>query len=149
MKVLIIPILLALSGCSTGYPVQFVSNPPNAAIICSGKQFGYTPKTLYFGEENIRDNRLRYDCRAAWVSGASEVFPGEVNLTQYPNGVQATANRPSYADNAVVDNQAAMYGAQNNQGRGNYDPRQDEYKFVPNKTTTCNKIGGQTFCTTY
>ena len=140
--------LIILSGCSSGYPVQFVSNPSNAALFCNGKSFGYTPKTLYYEEDAIRDNRLSVDCYARWVSGATQSFPREINIVEYPSGVQATANRPSDAPNEIADNQAAMYGAQRQQG-GGYNPRQNEYQFKPNQTTYCNKIGGQVFCNTY
>lgn len=142
--------LVVLSGCATGnkYPIRFLSNPPNAAVTCYGKHLGYTPLTITYDLAQHTDSKIAMDCQANWVSGATYTYPREINLVKYPSGVDISANRDTESPNIQLDNQAAMYGAQQKQG-GGYNPRQNEYQFKPNQTTYCNKIGGQVFCNTY
>jgi len=43
--------ILILTGFSSKYPVTFDSNPKGAVVVCSGKNWGYTPKTLYYDKK--------------------------------------------------------------------------------------------------
>jgi len=49
VKVLLIgSIGMILSGCASKYVVTYDSNPQGASLVCSGKNWGYTPKKLYY-----------------------------------------------------------------------------------------------------
>ncbi len=81
-------------GCSSKYPVTFNSNPKGAVLVCSGKNWGYTPKTLYYDKKVKELESLDIsDCSANWVSGYSKNY-GIIPIQQFPNGVQQTLTRP-------------------------------------------------------
>jgi len=99
--------MLILSGCSTKYPVTFDSNPKGAVVVCSGKNWGYTPKTLYYNERVKQLNSLDISsCSANWVSGYSKNY-GTIPLHQFPNGVKQTLDRP-FGDGYEKDAQFAL-----------------------------------------
>lgn len=87
--------LLILSGCSSKYPVTFDSNPQGATVVCSGKNWGYTPITLYYDKEVKKLTSLNVSsCSANWVSGARKDY-GTIPVQQYPDGVRQTLERPN------------------------------------------------------
>jgi len=99
--------MLILSGCSSKYPVTFDSNPKGAVVVCSGKNWGYTPKTLYFDERVKQLNSLDISsCSANWVSGYSKNY-GTIPVRQFPNGVRLTLERP-FGDGYEKDAQFAL-----------------------------------------
>ena len=90
-------VVIFLSGCaSSQYAIQFDSTPEGATLVCGGKNWGYTPETLYIPKSSIKgQTELNLSgCTATWVSGAQHRY-GTVSLTQYPDGVRITAPRPN------------------------------------------------------
>ena len=98
-----------LSGCSSSiYPVTFDSNPRGATLICDGKNFGYTPITLYKEKEKLTDlENLPISCIARWNSGISKEYPSYIPLKQYPNGASGTVER-GYSEGYTQDAQFAL-----------------------------------------
>lgn len=95
---IIIVTMIFLSGCaSSPYEVQFDSNPQGAVLVCDGKNWGYTPETLYLSKKSIQGkSELNLSgCTATWVSGAQERYSTVVPLNKYPDGVKITAHRPN------------------------------------------------------
>lgn len=89
-------VVIFLSGCaSSQYAIQFDSNPQGAMLVCDGKNWGYTPETLYLPKKVIKDQSEldMSGCTATWVSGAKSRY-GTIPLNQYPDGVRITAPRP-------------------------------------------------------
>lgn len=107
-----------LSGCSSKYPVTFDSNPRGATIICNGKNWGYSPKTLYYDEVVKENSTLNLgSCSANWISGARRQY-GIIDLTQFPNGVIQTLQRPNvdgYDKDAQFALQVEIMNAQQRQ----------------------------------
>lgn len=94
---IVMVVVIFLSGCaSSQYAIQFDSSPQGAALVCDGKNWGYTPETLYIPKKNIKGQaELNLSgCTATWVSGAQNRY-GTVPLTQYPDSVRITAPRPN------------------------------------------------------
>ena|SRR5690606_26414870 len=93
---IVMVVVIFLSGCANSqYAIQFDSSPQGAALVCDGKNWGYTPETLYIPKKNIKgETELNLSgCTATWVSGAQNRY-GTVPLTQYPDSVRITAPRP-------------------------------------------------------
>jgi len=65
-------LLLALNGCAASvYPFTFDSNPQGATVICSDRTIGYTPVTMLFDKEKMRNSNEAFDtrvCSANWAS---------------------------------------------------------------------------------
>lgn len=77
-------IVLFCSGCVGQYPVTFDSNPRGAELICSGRNFGHTPVTLYYGAEVHQRTTLDVsNCSAYWVSGYKKSY--QSNMPVFPN----------------------------------------------------------------
>lgn len=94
MRLYIVLLVLILTGCSNNYPVKFDSTPQGASVICSGQNFGYTPITLYYDKDKIRNDTIINDCKAQWSSGASANFPSRIRV--YPTGgTVVTLPRPN------------------------------------------------------
>lgn len=90
-------VAIFLSGCaSSQYAVQFDSNPQGAMLVCNGKNWGYTPETLYLPKKGLKgQSELNLsDCTATWISGAQNRY-GTVPLNQYPDSVRISAPRPA------------------------------------------------------
>ena len=96
--------VLFFNGCASQnadnnsgkYPVIFDSYPQGAALICNGKELGYTPKILYYendfeGKEVINLS----NCSANWVSGARKDY-GIVDIKQSPEGAKQVLQRPDF-----------------------------------------------------
>ncbi|SEI42845.1 hypothetical protein [Nitrosomonas eutropha] len=101
--------VIFLSGCASNqYAIQFDSNPQGAMLVCDGKNWGYTPTTLYLPKEKTKDqSELNLSgCTATWVSGAKNRY-GTVPLNQYPDSVRITAPRPN-APNLEADMNFAL-----------------------------------------
>ena len=86
--------ILVLSGCSSKYRVDFDSNPSGASLVCNGKNWGYTPKSLYYDESVKKYKTLNVSsCSANWISGATKSYPQ--NLIIFSSGATViTAQRP-------------------------------------------------------
>jgi len=148
-------IILGLGGCSSKYAVTFDSNPQGASLICNGKNWGYTPMTLYYDKSVKQSPSLNLgSCSANWVSGARQNY-GVVPVAQYPDGVRQTLPRPNIegypldAEFALkVQNmkyqkrqaEAAENAASAARDSANSAQRQN------NKTTTCYTNYGVTTC---
>ncbi len=77
--------VLILSGCSSKYVVTYDSNPQGASLVCGGKNWGYTPKKLYYDESVKKQSTLNVsNCSANWISGARKNYPS--NLKIFPEG---------------------------------------------------------------
>lgn len=88
--------IFILSGCSSKYPVTFDSIPQGASLVCDGRNWGYTPITLYLDREKLKGmNSIPVNCSANWISGATSNYPASIPLDRFPNGVRATAQRPN------------------------------------------------------
>ena len=100
-------LLMIISGCSSKYAVTFDSQPQGASLICSGKNWGYTPTTLYYDEKVKKQTTLDIsECSANWISGAKKLY-GSVPVQTYPDGVQQTLQRPN-VDGYEKDAQFAL-----------------------------------------
>lgn len=88
---------LILSGCSSKYVVTYDSNPQGASLVCNGKNWGYTPKKLYYDESIKKQSTLNVsNCSANWISGARQNYPS--NLKVFPEGgTIITVQRPNIA----------------------------------------------------
>ncbi|MEA3387487.1 MAG: hypothetical protein U9Q66_03810 [Patescibacteria group bacterium] len=87
--------ILLLTGCSSKYRVDFDSNPSGASLVCNGKNWGYTPKSLYY-DKRVKNYRTMdvSSCSANWISGAKKNYPQ--NLTVFPGGATViTVQRPN------------------------------------------------------
>ena len=86
MKFYLIALMLfILGGCSSQYVVTFDSNPKGASLVCSGENWGYTPKKLYYDETVKKHSTINVSgCSANWVSGARKSYPS--NLKVFPQG---------------------------------------------------------------
>ena len=104
---------LLLNGCSNKYEVTFDSNPRGATLICNGKNWGYTPKTLYFDEDVRNYSAIDVSrCSANWVSGYSQNYSTSMKI--FPNaGTVTTVNRPT-GEGYSVDAQFALQVEQMN-----------------------------------
>lgn len=104
----IVAFIILFSGCSSKYEVTFDSNPRGATLICNGKNWGYTPVTLYY-DEKVKEY-LSLDvssCSANWVSGYSANYPKD--MTIFPEGgTITTLNRPRYGEGYPIDAQFAL-----------------------------------------
>lgn len=103
IKVFCLFIVVFLYGCSSKYVVTFDSDPQGASLICSGKNWGNTPKKLYYDKSVKKRSTINVsDCSANWVSGARKSYPSY--LTIYPKGgTIITVSRPrgnGYAEDA-------------------------------------------------
>ena len=146
---LFIPSILSiLGGCSSRYAVTFDSNPQGASLICEGKNMGTTPKTLYFKEHVKKQETFDISaCSANWVSGAQKEY-GVIPVSQYPNGVRQTLERPrgdGYAEDAsfaleIRQTEAAENAAASARKSAREAKRQN------NKKTTCYTNYGVTTC---
>jgi len=96
IKMLIVgSIGMILSGCASKYVVTYDSNPQGASLVCSGKNWGYTPKKLYYDESVKKQSTINVsDCGAYWISGAKKDYPS--NLKIFPEGgTIITVQRPN------------------------------------------------------
>ena len=96
-------LIFVLGGCSSRYEVTFESNPSGAELICSGKNWGFTPYALSYDESVKKQSSLNVsDCSANWVSGAKTAYPS--NIRVFPSGgTTISVNRPrgnGYAEDA-------------------------------------------------
>lgn len=91
-----------LTSCASYYPVEYASTPAGATVICNGRtNWGKAPVLLTIKPELIKDAKknnggvfLNDVCIAKWPSGAVQYFNNNIDLNQFPNGVQITATRP-------------------------------------------------------
>ncbi len=99
---------LLFSGCSNKYEVTFDSNPRGATLICNGKNWGYTPKKLYYSEEVKNYSSLDVSsCSANWVSGYKATYPKDMLI--FPTGgTVITLDRPTYGEGYPMDAQFAL-----------------------------------------
>lgn len=96
-------LVLVLCGCSSKYVVTFDSNPQGASLVCSGQNWGYTPKKLNYDESVKKRTTINVsNCSANWISGVKQSYPS--NLKVFPSGgTIITLDRPSgdgYAQDA-------------------------------------------------
>jgi hypothetical protein len=122
--------------------------PQGASLICSGKNWGYTPRKLYYDESIKKQSYINVsDCSANWSSGAQAYYPQ--NLEVYPEGgTIITLPRPNvsgYAQDAefalkvqnMLSQKSQAYAAQKQaQAADNAN----------NKTTNCITNYGFTTC---
>ncbi|WP_419570864.1 hypothetical protein [Rheinheimera sp.] len=124
--------LLFLGGCSSQYAVTYDSYPQGATLVCNGTNWGYTPVTLYYDKSVKEKDYLNLGaCSANWVSGVRKTY-GIVPVSQYPEGVRQTLQRPD-GPNANVDHSFALQvlqARQMNQVLQNTQAIQDEQERV-------------------
>jgi hypothetical protein len=95
---LLITIVALSSGCQKSIPtyqMTYDSKPQGASVICSNKNYGYTPTTLEYKLPKQPFDYLKTNpCIAKWVSGAQTSYTDTINIKKFPNGVKQTLNRP-------------------------------------------------------
>jgi len=98
LSLIAIGISALLSGCASNqYVVTFDTNPQGATLVCNGKNFGYTPVKLYYDKKNITSSTMNVsNCKATWVSGASQSYPYNLNVYE-SGGTLITLPRPNVA----------------------------------------------------
>lgn len=136
---------LVLSGCASNkYAVTFDSTPQAATLICNGKSWGYTPKTLYYDEKVKQQYSLDLSgCSANWVSGARLNY-GSVSINEFPNGVRQTLPRPrgeGYAQDAEFE--VSVKSMQAQQRQANAAARQASAAEKANRNKTYQNFGSQ------
>ena len=145
-------VLVALSsliGCSTNkYSVQFDSMPQGATLVCSGTNWGYTPKRLYY-DESVKSNAYLdvSDCRAIWSSGVTATYPARLNI--YPQGSTLITlprpDAPGYSQDANFSLQIQNMQSQKRQAAAAEDAALEAQR-KNNKTTTCYNNFGVITC---
>lgn len=156
--ILSLSVLIGLTSCASGsrqYRVTFDSTPQGASLICNGKNWGYTPITLYYDEKVKTQPSLNVsNCSANWSSGARQNYPS--NLTIYPQGGTNIAlprpNVPGYSQDAEFALRVQNMKAQKNQAeaaqrQASAAQRQaNETQRQNNKPITCTTLYGVTTC---
>jgi hypothetical protein len=111
--------IFIFSGCSSKYQVSFDSNPKGATLICDGKNWGYTPISLYIDKEKLEGkSSLSMDCSANWISGVKKNYTSKIPLDKFPEGVSATVERGNgegYSQDAQFALQVEQMKAQQTQ----------------------------------
>lgn len=98
--------VVALTGCASGYKITYNTEPSGASVICSGTNHGYSPVTLNYtsDESSKRTGSMKtVPCTAIWSSGMRKNFGVTWDLNKFPDGVMQTLQRPSgegYAQDA-------------------------------------------------
>ena len=98
--------LVVLAGCSSPsrqYVVTMDSNPKGASLVCDGKNWGHTPKKLYYDEIVRQQSTINVgNCSANWISGVRKSYPRTLRV--FPQGgTHFLLERPSgdgYAQDA-------------------------------------------------
>jgi hypothetical protein len=107
-KLFTILLVLFTFGCSSKYVVTYDSKPQGASLICDGKDWGHTPRKLYYDESVKKLTSIDVsNCSANWVSGARESYP--YRLTIFPSGGTITTVERPRGDGYATD---ASYGLQ-------------------------------------
>jgi len=153
MKFYLIALMLfLLSGCASQYVVTFDSNPKGASLVCSGTNWGHTPRNLYYDESVKKLSTINVsDCSANWVSGARESYPS--NLKVFPQGgTIVSVDRPSgdgYAQDAGYALQLRQTEAAESAVSAAIDSANEaksQNRRQNNKITTCYTNYGVTTC---
>lgn len=152
IKVTCVCSFMMMTGCSSGYLVQYDSTPQSAMVVCNGSQKGFTPLNLYYPKSAIDGIGYLHteECKAVWASGASAAFARHIPTTSYPDGIKYTVERPGtngYSIDASADYQKKMNDQQRlDQNLKNFD---ESMKSMRQKQTYCNQIGTQVICNSY
>lgn len=127
------------TGCASQYAVTFDSYPQGATLICNGKNWGYTPKTLYYDKSVKKQETLNLSsCSANWVSGARKNY-GTIPVQQYPKGVRQTQQRPNvpgYSQDAEFALKVEQMKIQKKQSEA-----AESIYINPNPVKQCRKFG--------
>jgi hypothetical protein len=91
---LFFPIFLAACGGPSGYPMTFDTDPESAVLVCDGKAYGYTPRTLYYDIDRDTDDTLKVNCYAQWNSGAVARYSNNLRVYKKGGTIQ-TLSRPN------------------------------------------------------
>jgi hypothetical protein len=98
IRAAILAAVLVISGCASGpsrFGVTYDSYPRGATLLCGGSVMGYTPTTLYYNTDDLRN--LKYldasSCSANWVSGTKKNYEA-IPWQQFGKGVTVTMSRP-------------------------------------------------------
>ena len=146
--IVILAALLLVACSSNKYVVTFDSNPPGAYLICGDKNWGYTPKKLYYDKSVKEHSTMNVsDCKAQWSSGASETYPNRINVYD-SGGTNITLQRPNTAD-YQQDAEFALKVQQMQYQKRQAEAAESsayEQQRQNNKTTTCYTNFGITTC---
>lgn len=150
-----LPILLIAitSGCASTpkYAITYNTEPPGASLICNGVNNGYTPRTLSYelNKDNERSGIIQTaPCRAQWSSGASGDYSRFFSITEYPQGVMQTLQRPNepgYEQDAEFALKVQQLQYQRQQAEA-AEKAANQQQFINNRTTTCYTNYGITRC---
>lgn len=139
---------LLATGCASQYAVTFDSYPQGATLVCDGRNWGYTPITLYYDKSVKKQETLDLsNCSANWVSGVSINY-GTVPVQQYLEGVRQTQHRPNvpgFQQDAEFALQVQQMELQKRQAEA-AESSVYQQKRQNNKTTTCITNYGVTTC---
>lgn len=140
--------IIALTGCQSRYPVLLDSFPQSAMVICDREEMGYTPVTMYYQKEDIEGNHLKDRCKAIWVSGDEKKYKININADGHKKGTKFLVERAKNANNLSMD---ILFDYQRKKDIEAEKRRStiDLIKSFQNKSTYCNKIGSQLYCSTY
>lgn len=144
-------IVIALTGCASGYGITYNTEPRGASVICNGTNHGYSPVTLYYSpdENNKRMGTMNtVPCTAVWSSGYRENFSNTWDLNKFPNGVMQTLQRPrgeGYSQDANFALQIQNMQYQRRQAEAAEEAAAAANR-RNNKTTTCYTNFGITTC---
>jgi len=102
MKIIaLIFLTLLTAGCSSKYSITYDTDVKGAMLYCQGKNWGYTPFTLYYEPDDEAWERGSFQtqqCEARWASGARETYSTWWDLDKFPDGVMQTVKRPNAGD---------------------------------------------------
>lgn len=141
--------MLLISGCQSGYLIQYDSAPQSAMVMCGYEQKGYTPLNLYYPKESTKKGYINtVPCKAVWVSGVEAQYQTIVDTVQFPKGIRL------FVKNQNVSGEDIRFDYQLKQSKA--AASQEAFENLNNtiqnnrsKTTYCNQIGFQTICNTY
>lgn len=137
----LIPAMLIIftAGCSSRqYAVTFDTEPRGATLVCNGKNWGHTPKTLYYDESVRKQPSVNVGhCSANWVSGARESYPN--NITVFPSGGSITKLQRARGNGYSQD---ANYALQLRQTRAAENASAAQYNNSgSSNVVSCKKLG--------
>jgi len=143
--------VIALTGCASGYSITYNTEPKGASIICNGINEGYSPVRLNYSpdENNKRMGTMNtVPCTAVWSSGFRKNFSDTWDLNEFPNGVMQTLQRPNgegYSQDANFALQIQNMQYQRRQAEAAEEAAAAANR-RNNKTTTCYTNFGITTC---
>lgn len=87
---------------SSQYAITYATNPSGANVVCAGGKSGFSPFTLYYDMEKVKEGGFLDEngilttapCKAVFISGYVDYFTWKWDTKKFPKGVTQTLTRP-------------------------------------------------------